>query len=141
MFKNLLLAIDGSAHSIRAADKAISLALLEEKASIEILYVVAGSKSKTDVLHYGDSDSASRKRQEMLQPFEDKIREAKIATKTTILHGRNGVAESIIEHANHGEYDTLVIGSRGLGTVQTMVLGSVSHKVIKHVKAPVLMVK
>ncbi|UJW56533.1 universal stress protein [Bacillus sp. A116_S68] len=141
MFKNLLLAIDGSDHSIRAADKAITLALLEENASIEILYVVAGSKSKTDVLHFGDSDSASRKRQEMLQPFEDKIREAGIATKTTILHGSNGAAESIIEHANNGDYDTLVIGSRGLGTVQTMVLGSVSHKVIKHVKAPVLMVK
>ncbi|MCR6109366.1 universal stress protein [Bacillus sp. A301a_S52] len=141
MFKNLLLAIDGSDHSIRAADKAISLALLEKNASIEILYVVAGSKSKTDVLHYGDSDSASRKRQEMLQPFKDKIIEAGIATKITILHGSNGAAESIIEHANNSHYDALVIGSRGLGTVQTMVLGSVSHKVIKHVKAPVLMVK
>jgi nucleotide-binding universal stress UspA family protein len=141
MFKNLLLAIDGSDHSIRAADKAISLALLEKNASIEILYVVAGSKSKTDVLHYGDSDSASRKRQEMLQPFKDKMIEAGVATKITILHGSNGAAESIIEHANNSHYDALVIGSRGLGTVQTMVLGSVSHKVIKHVKAPVLMVK
>jgi nucleotide-binding universal stress UspA family protein len=141
MFKNLLLAIDGSDHSNRATEKAIELAKLEEGSSIEILYVVAGSKSKTDVLHYGDSDNASRKRNQILTKYEEMINEAGIPVEITVLHGQDGISEPIIEHANNGSYDTLVIGSRGLSTVQTMVLGSVSHKVLKYVKAPVLMVK
>ena len=141
MFKQLLLAIDGSDHAKRAAEKAVELASLEGSGTVEILYVVVGNKSKSDVLQYGDSDSASRKRKQMLTQYEDMMKQAGIEFTTTILHGSNGAAESIIDHANKSDYDALVIGSRGLGAVQQMVLGSVSHKVIKHVKAPVLMVK
>jgi nucleotide-binding universal stress UspA family protein len=141
MFKNLLLAVDGSEHSRRATEKALELAGLSEGSSIEILYVVPGSKSKSDVLHYGDSDSASMKRKRMLKEFEEMIQSKNIPVETTMLHGKDGSAEAIIEHANNGAYDALILGSRGLSTVQTMVLGSVSHKVIKYVKAPVLMVK
>ncbi|WP_416148514.1 universal stress protein [Salipaludibacillus sp. HK11] len=141
MFKHLLLAIDGSDHANRAAQKAVELATLEGNGKVEILYVVAGNKSKSDVLQYGDSDAASRKRKKMITPYEEMMSESGIEFTTTVLHGSNGAAESIIDHANKGSYDALVIGSRGLSGVQTMVLGSVSHKVMKHVKAPVLMVK
>lgn len=141
MFKNLLLAIDGSEHSKRAAKHAIELAKLTEGASIELLYVVQGNKSKSDVLQYGDSDTASHKRKQLLSSYEKMIAADKIAVHSTVLHGKDGIAEPIISHANAGTYDALVLGSRGLSTVQTMVLGSVSHKVIKYVKAPVLMVK
>jgi len=141
MFKHLLLAIDGSDHANRAAQKAVELATLEGSGKVEILYVVAGDKSKSDVLKYGDSDSASRKRKQMLVPYEEMMNQAGIEYTTTVLHGSNGAAESIIDHANKGSYDALIIGSRGLGAVQQMVLGSVSHKVMKHVKAPILMVK
>ncbi len=53
MFSKLLLATDGSEHSHRAADKSIELAKLSNGASIDIIYVVDGSKSKSDVLQYG----------------------------------------------------------------------------------------
>lgn len=141
MFKNLLLAVDGSEHSKRAADNAIELAKLTEGASVELLYVVQGNKSKSDILHYGDSDTASHKRKQLLASYEKKIAAENIDVHSTVLHGKDGIAEPIISHANEGNYDVLILGSRGLSTVQTMVLGSVSHKVIKYVKAPVLMVK
>ncbi|SDZ64551.1 Nucleotide-binding universal stress protein, UspA family [Evansella caseinilytica] len=139
MFSHLLLATDGSEHSHRAADKAIELASLSTDASIEIIYVVDGNTSKSDVLHYGDSQMASRKREEMLSVFKEKIEQAGIPARVTILHGIP--AETIIEYANHHPFDCLIVGSRGRSRVQTMILGSVSHKVIKHVNLPVLMVK
>ncbi|SDO33082.1 universal stress protein [Alkalicoccus daliensis] len=141
MFKKILLAIDGSKHSERATEKAIELAKLQDSASIEMLYVVAGNKSKSDVLHYGDSDTASLKRKRLLADYKEMIEAENISTDTTVLHGKDGTAEAIIAHANEHDYDVLVLGSRGLNTMQTMVLGSVSHKVVKYVKAPVLMVK
>ncbi|GEL08902.1 universal stress protein [Salisediminibacterium halotolerans] len=141
MFKKILLSVDGSDHSLRAAEKAIELASLSGAGSIDLLHVVAGNTSKSDVLHHGDSDSASRKRMEKLAPIEGLIENAGLSVNTEVLHGQNGIAEAVVQHANDNEYDILILGSRGLSTVQTMVLGSVSHKVMKHVKAPVLMVK
>ena len=38
-------------------------------------------------------------------------------------------------------FDLVIIGSRGLNSLQEMVLGSVSHKVVKRVKCPVHIVK
>ena len=46
-----------------------------------------------------------------------------------------------MKFANENNVDLLVIGSRGLNSLQEMVLGSVSHKVIKRVNCPALVVK
>ncbi|RCK13159.1 universal stress protein [Bacillus licheniformis] len=56
---------------------------------------------------------------------------------------RNRIVSSpaIVSYANHHDVDIVIIGSRGLNTLQEMVLGSVSHKVAKRVKCPVLIVK
>ncbi|MGM0899696.1 MAG: universal stress protein [Bacillota bacterium] len=37
--------------------------------------------------------------------------------------------------------DLIIIGSRGLNALQSMVLGSVSHKVMKRASCPVMIVK
>lgn len=141
MFSNIILAADGSEHSMRAAEKAIELGKLSNKPQIELLHVVSGAKSKTDVLHHGDSDAASRKRRKQLDPIVERIEWANIPVTVTTITASSSVPESIIKHVNEQQPDVLVIGSRGLSSVQTMVLGSVSHKVMKYVKAPVMMVK
>ncbi|PYZ98993.1 universal stress protein [Alteribacter lacisalsi] len=139
MFNRILLAVDGSDHSDRAADKAIGLAKLSDDASVELLYVVDAKQSKSDVMKYGDADTATFKRKEMLKKYEAKLFNKGIDSETTVLFG--SPAETIIKHANEGDYDCLVMGSRGRNEFQTFVLGGVSHKVMKHVKAPVMLVK
>ncbi|WP_422485079.1 universal stress protein [Gudongella sp. DL1XJH-153] len=51
------------------------------------------------------------------------------------------VAEEIIDTAEEGNYDLIVMGSRGLGVFSRTILGSVSHKVIQHSKSTVMVVK
>ncbi|MEG9296852.1 universal stress protein [Mangrovibacillus sp. Mu-81] len=138
MFKRILLATDGSEHSIRAAEKAIALASFQTGAQMDIVYVVDGKQSKDDVLEHWGSDAAD-KRKHKLQMIEQKARHAEVKYETIILHGEPGPA--IVEYANKHTYDALVIGSRGLNTFQEMVLGSVSHKVAKRAKCPVMIVK
>jgi len=46
-----------------------------------------------------------------------------------------------VKYANEQKVDVVVIGSRGLNTLQEVVLGSVSHKVMKRVHCPALIVK
>lgn len=50
-------------------------------------------------------------------------------------------ARAILEFAEQTGSDLIVIGSRGLGGIRGMVLGSVSHNVVQHAKVPVLVVK
>lgn len=71
--------------------------------------------------------------------IENKLKQAAVPYQMTMQHGDPGPA--IVSYANHHDVDIVIIGSRGLNTLQEMVLGSVSHKVAKRVKCPVLIVK
>lgn len=138
MFNKILLAADGSAHSFRAAEKAINLAKGNDNAKIDIVYVVDGSTSKADVLANWNSD-VNAKRKEKLKYIEDKAKEAEVPFEIKVLHGEPG--PTIVEYANEHKYDVVVIGSRGLNGLQEMILGSVSHKVAKRAQCPVMIVK
>ena len=139
MFKKILLTSDGSNNSLRATEKAIELALLTGEATIEIIYVIDFDTSKREALRYMDSDIIQEERKLRLQLTEEKIKAAGVKSKSTILHGEPG--PMIVSYANEHGFDVVVIGSRGLNSLQEMVLGSVSHKVAKRVQCPVMIVK
>ena len=50
-------------------------------------------------------------------------------------------ADTVVSVANSGEFQAIVLGTRGLNSLQEMVLGSVSHKVAKRSEIPVVIVK
>ncbi|MDQ0299956.1 nucleotide-binding universal stress UspA family protein [Salibacterium salarium] len=139
MYNKILLAADGSDHSLRSAKHAMALVRGGENPHIDIIYVVDGDKSKTDVLHYGNTDVIQSKRKEKLSPIEEMLEEKEISYEIHLKHGEPGPA--IVKFANDSQYDCVVLGSRGLNQLQTMVLGSVSHKVAKRVECPVMIIK
>jgi len=49
-------------------------------------------------------------------------------------------AESILKIAENSQSDLIVMGTRGLGTVKGLLLGSVSRKVIHYSACPVMVV-
>ncbi|WP_252313145.1 universal stress protein [Sinobaca sp. H24] len=139
MYKKVLLAADGSENSVRAAEHAMAMVEHEQDSHMDIIFAVDGDKSKSDVLKYGDSNVINSKRKAKLAPIETKLKEKNISYDIHIKHGDPGPA--IVKFANEGSYQCVIIGSRGLNQVQTMVLGSVSHKVAKRVQCPVMIVK
>ncbi|AND37869.1 MULTISPECIES: universal stress protein [Cytobacillus] len=139
MFKKILIAADGSDHSIRAAAKAIQLAEQNPDSEITVVYAVDGQTSKEDILHHFDKSIVDQVRKKRLEPIENLLKEKGISYEIKILQGEPGPA--IVEFSNKMDFDVAVVGSRGLNTLQEMVLGSVSHKIAKRVKAPVLIVK
>ena len=50
-------------------------------------------------------------------------------------------AEVIADAARKGDYDLLVMGSHGHGTLTNLVMGSVATKVLAHCTTPVLLVR
>ncbi|EAH0444997.1 universal stress protein [Listeria monocytogenes] len=139
MYKRILLAVDGSENSLRATDEAVKIASLISDCRIEIIYVVDYSKSKNEILHSQGKEELEYTRRKILSPIEEKVKSKNIEYKLEILHGYPG--PTIIEYANKEKVDMVVIGSRGLNSLQEMVLGSVSHKVMKRVNCPALIVK
>ena len=139
MFQKILLAADGSDHSVRAAKKAAVLAKLSGDSEITVVYVIDGQTSKEDILHNPDRSVVEEKRRLRLQPVTSLFNSEDLNFKLEKLLGEPGPA--IVEYANKNEFDVVVVGSRGLNGLQEMVLGSVSHKVAKRVKAPVMIVK
>ncbi|UQZ74956.1 universal stress protein [Niallia circulans] len=139
MYSTILLAIDGSKNSLRATEEAVKLASLQAGTVITVIHAVDFSQSKYDVLHAQGKTELELARRNKFLSIEEYLHSKNITYKLTILHGEPGPV--IVEYANKNSFDLLVIGSRGLNTLQEMVLGSVSHKVIKRAKCPVLVVK
>lgn len=59
--------------------------------------------------------------------------------ETVAVTGRAG--DTIVSLAERSDADLIVVGSRGHGAVETMLLGSVSSEVIDHAHAPVLVAR
>ncbi|MCM3575501.1 universal stress protein [Mesobacillus subterraneus] len=139
MYQKILLAADGSEHSKRAADHAIMIANCQGDSKIEIVYVVDGDSSKSDVLSNWNSSDINDKRKERLKDIEQKAKNSGVNFEIKILHGEPGPA--MVDYTNKNKFDLVVIGSRGLNGLQELMLGSVSHKVAKRANCPVMIVK
>jgi nucleotide-binding universal stress UspA family protein len=50
-------------------------------------------------------------------------------------------SKTILEIAEKGDYDLIIIGSRGLGGITGWILGSTSRRVVESCKIPILVVK
>jgi nucleotide-binding universal stress UspA family protein len=120
----LLVAFDGEDHSVLALDKAIEVAVAE-KADVTVLSVVPpgarGSKSggHMDLPPHAD---------EYVAHAEKYLGDRGVQAETKVTHG--DPADEILQEARAGDYDVIVVGTRELGPVVGLLLGSVSRKVV-----------
>jgi len=139
MYKNILLAVDGSKNSLRATQEAVKIASLVSECMIEVVVVINFDQSKNEVVHAHGNEELELVRRKKLLPVEEIMKTNNVSYKIKILRGDPG--ETIVDYANKGKFELAIIGSRGLNLLQEMVMGSVSHKVAKRVQCPVLIVK
>ena len=135
----IAVAIDGSENALRAAKHAITLAQYFPEAQLEVICVADYNKAKDERLLSQSEESLLLKRKQKVDPVLEMAHNAGVKAKMTMLKGNP--SQEIIKYVNSQAMDQLVMGSRGLNTFQEMVLGSVSHKVMKHVDCPVTIVK
>ncbi len=139
MYKKILLATDGSEHSVRASENAIALAKCNPDSKVDVVFVVDGDRAKSDVLRNWNTAGVADTRREKFRTAEEKAKNAGVNYEIKILRGEPG--PTIVKYANENGFDIVVIGSRGLNALQELVIGSVSHKVAKRANCPVLIVK
>ncbi|MGI0045619.1 MAG: universal stress protein [Nitrosotalea sp.] len=137
-FKKILVAIDGSMHSRRGINEAISLAR-QSDATITGIHVMSGFP-KTFA-------SSKKSENQMMKNVRKFISDARINAGR---HGlefeekivrSNDVVAAISNHAKAGRYDIIIIGSRGIGSPKSAYFGSVANGVLHDSSVPVLLVK
>ncbi len=138
MFKNIILAVDGSEYSHRALAYARSLAERYE-ANLWLVHVFSHT---SDLLGYQDFEKLYAKRKSAGQAVLDDAR-TKLGSTTFEVHEElleGSDAEAILTTAENHQADLIVMGTRGFGAVKGLLVGSVSRKVIHLSTCPVMVV-
>jgi nucleotide-binding universal stress UspA family protein len=140
MFEYILLAVDGSEHSYHAARMAADLAraMKSERLRIIVAYDrIPPYLGEPNLQHA--IDARLLEAQSILQKAVEAVGDVPAEIHTELIEG--DAAEAIINVAKVRESSVIVMGSRGLGMLAGLVLGSTSQKVVSHAPCPVLIVR
>lgn len=144
---NILLPSDGSEYSLKAAHYACKLLKRSPGSQLTILHV--GDIPKDLLVHGYVQDMAmdpdfvrkvlEERNNQVLQRTKDIFAEA--GFEVSILLQIGNPVDVICEIVQEKNFDLVILGSRGLGELKGLLLGSVSDRVSHMVKCPVLIVK
>ncbi len=149
-FQKILLAVDGSEGSTRAAEVAVDLAR-EFGAQLYVLHAFRGYPEYMTMFPNAPSPSGeaiesyeayARKAAlelvgRIVSMAETKGLRAKVHTTETI----GSPVQAITDFAASEKIDLIVMGARGMGGFKKMLLGSVSSGVVTHAQCAVLVVR
>jgi nucleotide-binding universal stress UspA family protein len=136
--KKLLVAIDGSNNSLRALAYVVKRVKVERRLRICLLNVQPALPSSLFVTgamiaehHESMSDEALARARRVLEKHH-------VAAEIVVRIGEP--AETIVNFATGKHCGEIVMGTRGLGTLKGLLLGSITTKVIHLARVPVTVV-
>jgi nucleotide-binding universal stress UspA family protein len=140
-FNRIVVGVDGSSGANRAINWAINLA---RRTSAEIVAVHVGQPIPSEAAGYGFMTPVPSAgwQDELRGVFEEHwcrpLRQSAVPFRSVFEEGPPG--PRLLEIADREAAALIVTGSRGLGPVREVILGSVSHYLIQHADIPVVVV-
>jgi nucleotide-binding universal stress UspA family protein len=133
----ILLATDGSEDAAQATEAATDLA---KKSGSELHVVHVWHDVPSPYAHKFVRGELKRQGQEILDEQVRKIEEA--GGTVTRAHLREGrTSDEVIKLSEELAVGLLVVGSRGMGTVRRILMGSHSEEIVHRARVPVLVVR
>ena len=154
MLHNVLIAVDGSRNSLRAVEYAGRVFAPNTEARLVLFHILpAISRMNLDKKEIKKIDARKAERPDLAGLYwrleaEEKI--SKFFAEATDVLLRAGVnpeqikskfgvkkgeiSEAILEEVDLGNYETLVLGRRGLSRVKEFIMGSISTKVVREAR-------
>ncbi|AUH73623.1 universal stress protein [Legionella sainthelensi] len=142
MYKQIMIAVDGSKASSLALKEAIQLAK-NQNSKLCVIHIV-------DTLYEGDVDREAfvelirKQGQEVLNSIKKKLSRVKIEFEMKLAEltpSKAQIAEKLVDEASAWSADLIIIGTHGRRGIQHILTGSVAEEVIRIAKIPVLLVK
>jgi nucleotide-binding universal stress UspA family protein len=144
----IVLPFDGSPSAARAVDYVVGMAegMGGRKLAVDLVNVQEAAAGVAGLMVRDAAELAERLTTSCLEegkrllagPIE-KLERANVAVRPSVPIG--DPATEIAGHVVDSRADAVVMGTRGLGAVGGLVLGSVASKVVHLVKVPVTLVK
>lgn len=141
--KKILVAYDGSPQSKQALNWAIDLSLLSE-ARVAAVKVFEGSQFliASDTTAHKVVETLERLRREDQELLDEAAAIGKSRGVTVVCESLHGnIAEQIICYAREHGFDMIVVGTKGHGVLEELLMGSVTRNLISLAHIPVLVVK
>lgn len=147
MIKKILVATDASDASNRAVAEAAYMASIHE-AELLILHVIRDMQLPSQLKKVPELEAFANTREDILRKVAENIlKEAEQMArsggvkKVQTAIGSGDPATSVIGFAKRRNIDTIVVGTRGLGKVKGLFMGSVSRKIVNNAEANCLIVR
>lgn len=145
--KKILVAIDGSPQSDKAAEEAIRMAAgsgTKFKSQVYAILVLPSMKTPSFTDFFPSKPPTElpdweQKRDRLFYVVEKAADEAGVSLESLVVYG--DPAEELIHEAKDRNCDVIVIGSSGKGRMKRTLLGSVSTKVALHAHCSVYIVR
>ena len=141
-----MVAIDGSEHSLKAAEYALEIAKSfgAQLYAVTVTYVPESYHLKQeDVLSQSKEihDNSMEDAKTWLEKFNQKSKEDNIQLKTELISSHRPVDYVILEYAEKNNIDLIVVGTRGRSGFKKLLLGSIASSVVTYAHCPVMVAK
>ena len=136
MYNKILVTTDGSEGSKAAVDHASEIAK-EFDSSVSILYVVdvrKGPQNVIDVIRHGFEEIG----REVTEKIKDELQSKDISAEAYIEYGIP--YEQILDFSKQEDIDMIVMSTHGRTGLDRLLIGSVTEKIVRNSKVPVLTV-
>jgi nucleotide-binding universal stress UspA family protein len=137
-FMKVLVATDGSEHSMKAIQRGLELA--EQGAEVTLMSVAYYAKDGFDTMPFNIQDKLEDEAKAALAQGKA-VFDAKGIKVETIMEAGLVPANNIIRRATDGKYDRVVMGSTGKTGLGLALMGSTAAKVVAHAPCEVTIVR
>jgi K+-sensing histidine kinase KdpD len=135
--RRILIPFDGSPSAMHAVQHVVALARAGHRGTVFLLNVQAASAERSH--RSADPRTAGGEGEAIVQKASELLARQHIAHRCEVVAGRP--AEAIAAAVDRHQIDLIVMGSRGMGTLARLFLGSVATAVAQSSKVPVTLVK
>jgi nucleotide-binding universal stress UspA family protein len=137
MFTKILVPVDASDHSVRAMNVAIDLGRTMG-AEVVVLHVREHEATWAADVELETLPEAT----ELVDAYVRTLKDADVSARGEVLRAAHGrTPRVILDIARAENADLIVLGTRGLSEWSSILLGSVTHKVVHLATCPVLVVR
>lgn len=141
VYKQIIVAIDGSKESEWAFKKAVAIAGLNDAALNLVNVVDTRSYSSAEAYDRLIAESAQKSAEELLSKYKVEAVQAGVQNVNVIVE--YGSPKTLISKdlPNKLSADLIICGATGLNRVERFVMGSVSENIVRSAKCDVLIIR
>jgi len=138
MYDDVLVGVDGSDPAATAYERALALAV-DHGARLHTLYVADTNRDSVTTVSGEVVDTLETEGERVLAEFEERAADTSVEQVTEVLQG--DPAETIEAYARQEGVDLIVLGKSGKRSVERVLLGSVTERVVRSAAVPTLTVQ